>query len=865
MKTSLSFILNSSANGALARAAKSGKLRIILSCAVALIVLACASVPALATSYSWTAGGGSWSNTTNWTPSASTGGPGSADIANLNDLTATTSGTYDLSASGTLGALNVTQNVASSVVNTYLVLGQNLTLLSGSSNIYSTQGNGSSTGLAQIDLGNNNLIIGSAGGATSSNSIFTIGSLALTNVKTFGNATNIITNASTSGSTSVGAGGVTINGTLVVANANTGGNTFNIIAPVTLAGGADAAHQAVILFNDTVSAGNTDRLVIQGNFTSTGNTLISGTGLGASSEGIFFEGTNVNIGAGTVISGFAGSGAAFTFANNGSVVTNQTISLGSLVLGMSLRTSGYSGTVGSPVTSIRTIASTGTSGAVNNAINTINMDVRTTSFMTQLVPLASNLNLAAGQASPFTFSLTATGTGERVNIDLAGFAYDATASLGTVAFNPAAGTTAGVNQINILNSGASSITGTNGMFKAAFFKLAPNDIGIGNGVILQASNTGVSGTNNLGVMTSGVTTISPNSTFYFTGSGTGSLTSNRAIGRLQVGNGVAASNLGLATADLTVGGDVTISSNGILDLNGFNLTEAGGTGATSGGLNGAGTIQSTTGTPTVTLDTTGGNGIFSGAITNGSGTVAVTKAGTGTQTFSSTSSYTGATAVNGGKLIVSGSLNGTASVTVAAAAELQVNGLLNALASVSVSGTLSGDGSLGAVTLSSGASATPGSSGISNTGILTTGMLTENSGAHLTMEINGTTAGLSADQLITTGVSLAGDLKLTIGYAPGSADTLTLILNGTGAVAGGGFSNVFVTDTNGQTNASYSGAPNTIITLNGQQFTLSYTGGDGNDVTLAAVPEPQTWAMLVGGVGMLAFWQRTRRRISHLG
>jgi len=56
------------------------------------------------------------------------------------------------------------------------------------------------------------------------------------------------------------------------------------------------------------------------------------------------------------------------------------------------------------------------------------------------------------------------------------------------------------------------------------------------------------------------------------------------------------------------------------------------------------------------------------------------------------------------------------------------------------------------------------------------------------------------------------------------------------------------------------------ITYNGQQFLLTYTANfegnsftGGNDVALLAVPEPSTWAMLLGGMGMLRVWQRTRR------
>ncbi len=58
-----------------------------------------------------------------------------------------------------------------------------------------------------------------------------------------------------------------------------------------------------------------------------------------------------------------------------------------------------------------------------------------------------------------------------------------------------------------------------------------------------------------------------------------------------------------------------------------------------------------------------GSGEFSGAIVNGSGTVALTKDGTGTWTLSAANSYSGVTAVNNGTLVLSGALGAAASST----------------------------------------------------------------------------------------------------------------------------------------------------------------------------------------------------------
>lgn len=100
-------------------------------------------------------------------------------------------------------------------------------------------------------------------------------------------------------------------------------------------------------------------------------------------------------------------------------------------------------------------------------------------------------------------------------------------------------------------------------------------------------------------------------------------------------------------------------------------------------LSGSGTVRSYTGKLlTLTVGAGGGSGTFEGKLTdyqtNNSLTLALTKAGSGTQTLSGTqNTYTGATIVSGGTLLVSGSLSGTASVTVNSGARLELGGLGN--------------------------------------------------------------------------------------------------------------------------------------------------------------------------------------------
>jgi autotransporter-associated beta strand protein len=143
-------------------------------------------------------------------------------------------------------------------------------------------------------------------------------------------------------------------------------------------------------------------------------------------------------------------------------------------------------------------------------------------------------------------------------------------------------------------------------------------------------------------------------------SGTGSLTQSGAAGSITGGNVLQLSNntysggtiINSGTIQLTgatgVGtGDVTIASAAYLDLNSNSPT--------IGAINGAGTIDSSSGgTMTLTVGNNNDTGTFSGSINNSNGTVSLVKAGTGTQTLSGTSNYTGTTTTTGGTLNITG-------------------------------------------------------------------------------------------------------------------------------------------------------------------------------------------------------------------
>jgi autotransporter-associated beta strand protein len=217
---------------------------------------------------------------------------------------------------------------------------------------------------------------------------------------------------------------------------------------------------------------------------------------------------------------------------------------------------------------------------------------------------------------------------------------------------------------------------------------------------------------------------------------------------------------------------------------------------------------------------------FAGSITgNGS----LTKDGSGTLALTGNSSYTGATVVSDGLLVVNGNISTSTMTTIQ-------NGA-----------TLGGSGSVGALTVESGGTVTPGNS----PGILLTGDYSQ--AGTLSLELDGTLAGVEYDQVNVSGtVNLSGQLTATVGYSPVNDQMLFILINDGSDAIVGNFSGMAHMDT---------------ILLDGYQWQISYTANytgsntgtftGGNDIALKAVPEPS--ALVLFGLSTLGLVARRRR------
>jgi len=314
---------------------------------------------------------------------------------------------------------------------------------------------------------------------------------------------------------------------------------------------------------------------------------------------------------------------------------------------------------------------------------------------------------------------------------------------------------------------------------------------------------------------------------------------NTYTGATSINNGtiqLTTGNNRLPTGTLLSLGQASSVNLGTLDLNGFSQQVAGlqstvGTNSTSGTSN---AIINTSATPaTLTVNGNGNYTYGSGTLTNTgviNGAISMVFNGGGTETLGGASGYTGSTTVNNANLVVSGSLNGTSSLSV-------------------TSGTLQ----LGS------------NNGINHTNpaplSLSTGVLN--------------TAGNKASfaDLTATGASTidlgVGSTSSLLNFADSHNDiwsgTLT-IADWNGSFSGGGPDEIFFGSSASGLTSTQLGDINFLNpTIGGVAETGDYSAAilsTGEVVAVSAVPEPATWATVLSGLAALILFQSRRDRRS---
>ncbi len=239
------------------------------------------------------------------------------------------------------------------------------------------------------------------------------------------------------------------------------------------------------------------------------------------------------------------------------------------------------------------------------------------------------------------------------------------------------------------------------------------------------------------------------------------------------------------------------------------------------------------------------------------------KTGTGTLTLANTNTYSGVTNVNAGTLLVDGSIANSS------------------LTTVNSTGTIGGHGTVGALTIASGGTVSPGDS----PGILTSGATTLASGGNYNWQMydaNGT-AGTGFDQLHATGaLTLNAGFNLNLwslssvspdsngnalNFNPLSGTHEWIIAIGDGGLVSGDLHtiaydlshiNIFTSANNGTGGFTNS--------LDGGMFSLIQGGTPGNpdtnphdvDLVFSVVPEPGSIVLML--FGLAGIWRLLRRR-----
>jgi autotransporter-associated beta strand protein len=263
-----------------------------------------------------------------------------------------------------------------------------------------------------------------------------------------------------------------------------------------------------------------------------------------------------------------------------------------------------------------------------------------------------------------------------------------------------------------------------------------------------------------------------------------------------------------------------------------------------------------------TIDTNGFTVVVSGSI-NGSTTL--TKVGAGTlRVTGANAAFSGTAFVGEGQLLIVGMLGASPPV-----GQGNSDGTVGSVTAES-GGTIAGLGTVGNLLAQSGGSVAPGDGG---TGALSTGNFNLQSGAHLMIEIGGTVGGASTngyDRIQVSGtLTLAGDLQVSLlnGFNPSLAiresDLTTVASRFVLALdngIGGAFSNATFTDSN------FPSFANQAINVGGREFLIFYNAdangniGAGTDVVLYAIPEPRTPGIFLAGAFALQLMLFRARR-----
>jgi autotransporter-associated beta strand protein len=562
-------------------------------------------------------------------------------------------------------------------------------------------------------------------GSGGNSGVLQLGDASATRVQTLASLT-------TSGS---GTGNAVVGG-----NASVSALTLTLASDATYAGllGGAGANQNNLSLTKNTNGITSPTLILSGANTYNGGTTVNG--------GVLSVSHNSAAGTGTIT--LNNTGTALELANG--VNLSCPVSIGSpgnrkLIQQQSGATSGeYSGIV--------TIVETGGGNfaVTNGSGQTLTMS-------------GSVVGAAAGLTKIGAGTLILTG-----NNTHSGFTY---AGGGTLSVNTISDTGASAISTNTLRLDGGTLTytgvGAATTTRAVSVTAASTiDLPAGN-LILDGVTSGSGGLTKSGSGTLSLGGTNDNNNFLLNVTG-GEVQLNKAstnnvhamAGIIGIGNGATVKITGTGGDQIYNGNGANYGVNGVVAGGMFDLN---GNSETVSFLNGTGgTVEGGSGTPTLTVGQGDVTSSFSGVIQNTSGTLSLTKNGTGTQTLGGVNTYSGVTTISGGILALSGvgSIGNSPLIDLKANATLDVSAVTGTCV-LGAAQTLKGSGTVvGGVTANG--QITPGA-GI---GTLTFSVPPTLNGT-IVMELN-TTQSPSNDVINVTSGTLAAGGTLIVTNLPGS-------------------------------------------------------------------------------------------------
>lgn len=691
---------------------------------------------------------------------------------------------------------------------------------------------GASTGAVTVTGGTLNL------GGTSQ----TTGAVTMNGTGTISNgnlSASSVTGTNTAGTTTIsailaGAGTVTENGaggTLELSGASTYTGGTSLINGTLSAGNKSAFGAGVVTFNSN-TAGSVATLQASTDL-SGANKLANGlTVANAQGTAIIGGSNNLEVGGQVILA----SGASRTLTVNNTASTNfsgTNVSLTDTDVASRTATVNGSGnlTISGAIRNNAAGTNTNAAALTYTGSGTLTLSGNNTYTGTTTLGAEATLSVTGSSSGNGAFILTSNGT---LNLSPSGTILATSLQMNSF------GTTINVGSGNVV-VGSSGVT-SSGQSDFRSFNFNGGVLESAGNVFASAAAIGV--TFNGGTLKSGnvagISIFDSDNTFNVA---VGGATLDTTTGNITAGNNASSANVvkfnGTAGGAITLKGTNTfksaVTNNGALDFQGNATWDMNGIASSVGGISGAsGTITSgIAGAVTLTTNSSS-NFTYSGAIQNGSGTVALTKSGTGTQILAGTNSYTGATTVNGGKLVVNGSI--TSSIT------------------VNSTGTLGGDGTItGNVTVKSGgthaAGSSPGQQDVVGDLTYESGSLfawdlnatngadpgvVANSGTYDRVDVNGSLTGAGAEFRVILGTNAFANAFWN------TSKTWTDVFTATGTFTD--LATIFTTVKWYEGNTDMTSSTSSI-----GSFTLN-----GSTLTWSAVPEPSSaLAGLLIGAGLL--------------